>query len=83
MTTAALDNLRLDYETCYKALSAEKAMRERARIFTDEQRRLKVGEMDAALAALGRIKDTAKRLLIAAGEATAEPEQGSLFGGGE
>lgn len=77
---AALDNLRADYECCYKALKAEKAMRERARIFTDEQRRMKVQEMDYAIAALNRIKDTAKRLLLAAGEATAEPEQPSLFG---
>lgn len=80
---AALDNLRADHECVYKALSAEKAMRQKARIFSEEERKAKVGEMDAAIAALGRIKDTAKRLLLAAGEAQPEPEQGSLFGGGE
>lgn len=77
---AALDNLRLDYETCYNALTAERAMRQKARIFSEEERKAKVQEMDYAIAALNRIKDTAKRLLLAAGEATAEPEQPSLFG---
>lgn len=77
---AALDNLRADHECVYKALTAEKAMRQKARIFSEEERKAKVQEMDYAIAALNRIKDTAKRLLLAAGEATAEPEQPSLFG---
>lgn len=76
--TTQLDELRSDYECCRRALMAERAMRQKARIFTDAERHAKLQEMDSAIAALDRIKETAKQLLTSAGQR--DPEQPSLFG---
>lgn len=73
--------LRAEYVTVYKALVAERQMREHVFRHDAARRRAKVQEIDRALVALERIKDMAKALLEADG--AREPEHPRLIGGGE
>jgi primosomal protein N'' len=70
-----MEALRRDYETVYKALTQEKRMREHVFRNEPEKLRRKVGEIDDALAALARLKDTAKVVVIEAEQGRLLPEE--------
>lgn len=59
-----LDELKADYVRVVKTLKAERAMRERVFANKPPVLETKLEEIDAALAALERIKDQAKRAIL-------------------